>query len=894
MSLLHLPIPRACALRPSVAALRGALLAMGAAGTVCTPRMALAEDAATAALTQPTSTVEVGIGNTSDASAKAHEYDGIKRKGTFGVGAFDLRGGGRWDSDDASRWRVWGLQLGTDSRSLGAEASQQGQGRFSVTYDELQRNRSDTYQTPLLGAGTHVLTLPSNWLVPLVPRVSATGANARGLSSDVTASNGLVSGVYTAPTAAQLATASAIQSADLPAFQTVRLGTQRKRLEFNALLNLDSRWDLTANLRHEDRNGLKAMGTITRFTGGDISTIIPDLIDQSHEQITLGLNYTGDRLVVQSHYLLSTLTNNVPSMTWANWATPGSAPNSQTMSSAPSNELHQLGVNAQYRLGSSTRLSGGVSFGRSTQNAPFVTDISTVLVPQGSAQALVVNRALHLRLASRPIAGLNLSAAYKFDERDNQTPVNNYAFYDASELRSGNAGSSVFNGAYPTLGLGSNANINANRAYSRKLHQVDLDGDYRLAPGQTVRVGYQKQKVDHWCNGSWIACADANKTDEDTVRLELLFNATDSLSGRVGLTHAERTVDYNENAFLALVPMANVSPTGAPGGSTAYGTMTQLGVTGYGPALGLNPLPAAGSPAAFFFANNNALSNSLYANQNRISELPGMRRYDMADRKRDKLRSALTWQASDTVSLQAGLDLNGDDYTHSVYGLQKARGWTANLDGSWAPSENTSLAAYVTFEDQHTTSAGNSYTANSTAVNVNGFTAISGGCFATIALRNANNKIDPCLDWKADNRDRVSTLGIAGTQKNLAGGKLDLSGGLSYTSARTANDTAGGNYANNPLAVTGAAAGTVAAYYIAATPLPDITTRTVELRAGLRWRLDDSRAVRVGYLYQHMQATDWAYDGLQAGGLAGVLPTFEQAPSFTVHTVTVSYLVSFQ
>jgi hypothetical protein len=43
-----------------------------------------------------------------------------------------------------------------------------------------------------------------------------------------------------------------------------------------------------------------------------------------------------------------------------------------------------------------------------------------------------------------------------------------------------------------------------------------------------------------------------------------------------------------------------------------------------------------------------------------------------------------------------------------------------------------------------------------------------------------------------------------------------------------------------------------------------------------------------------MRSVDWAYEGLQAGGLAGVLPTFEQAPSYTVHTITLSYLVSFQ
>jgi hypothetical protein len=117
---------------------------------------------------------------------------------------------------------------------------------------------------------------------------------------------------------------------------------------------------------------------------------------------------------------------------------------------------------------------------------------------------------------------------------------------------------------------------------------------------------------------------------------------------------------------------------------------------------------------------------------------------------------------------------------------------------------------------------------------------------------------------------------------------------VSVSDARTTNGVGGGNYANNPLAVTGATAGTTAAFFIAATPLPDVTTRTVEARLGASWRLDDSRAVRVGYLYQHMRSSDWIYDGMQPGGLAGVLPTLEQSPAYTVHTVSLSYVLSFR
>jgi hypothetical protein len=219
---------------------QAALLAMGLAAA------AQAQDAAVDALAVPSSTIELGVGTTDKAKTKAHEYEGLQRKGSFLIGGFDLRGGGRYDSNDTTRWHLWGRDLGTDNRAFGFEQSLQGTARVAMAYEQFQRNRSDSYQTPLLGAGTNVLTLPSSWIVPVVPRVSITAANARGLSTDVTASNALVAGVSTAPTAAQLAQASAMQAADLPAFHHFDIGTQRTRLDFNAQANLGPRWDVTA------------------------------------------------------------------------------------------------------------------------------------------------------------------------------------------------------------------------------------------------------------------------------------------------------------------------------------------------------------------------------------------------------------------------------------------------------------------------------------------------------------------------------------------------------------------------------------------------------------------------------------------------------------------------
>lgn len=756
-------------LRVSVLAVRAALAAMLLAGAG-----ARAAEPTVAELTTPASSVELGVLYVSDRDAKAQEYNGVRDKGTTLVGNVDLRGSGPYDGDSAFRWRVQGRNIGLNSGSLGVQLGVQGQYRIDLSYDELRRNRSDSYQTPYLGAGTNVLTLPGTWRVPLVPRLSvvapaagaAGGANARGLSGDVTASSALIAGVLTAPTAAQATTAAGIQAADLPLFHSVLLSTERRQYGVGLAYELSRQWQFTANVTQEHKTGLKPMGTVTRYTNADMSAIIPDLIDQDTQQFTLGLNFVGEKLNVATTYHGSLFTNNVTGMTWANWAVPG---NSQTMGSAPSNQFHQFAVTGTYAFTPSTRFTANASYGRATQNQAFLTDTSTPLVPVASLHGLVVSQAVNLKLTSRPMKNLSLAAAYKFDDRDNRTPLNTYAYYDAGELK---AGTSVFAGTFP--GLGSNSNINANRPYSKRSHLASLDADWAFLPGQALKAGAEFQKIDRGCSGSWIACVDADQTRESTLRAEWRLNPLADFNARLSASTARRTVDYNENAFLALVPAANLVPTGAPGGASAYATLVALGLTGYGPVQGLNPLPTAGSAQAFYFASNNALSNALYGNANRISELPGMRRFNLANRNRDKLRAAVNWQATETISLQGGLDYNDDRYNKSVYGLTGARSWALNVDGTWAPTDDLSLTLYATTEDQRSKSAGNTYTANSPTAAVNGFTAISGGCFATIALRNASNKTDPCLNWTADMRDKVDTLGLSATRKRLLGGALDL------------------------------------------------------------------------------------------------------------------------
>ena len=195
--------------------------------------------------------------------------------------------------------------------------------------------------------------------------------------------------------------------------------------------------------------------------------------------------------------------------------------------------------------------------------------------------------------------------------------------------------------------------------------------------------------------------------------------------------------------------------------------------------------------------------------------------------------------------------------------------------------------------------AGNSYTANSNTISptngqpgVVGLAGNSCDAFTTMQQRNNNNKLDPCLDWTATMIDKVHTVGFTMARKSA---KLDLAGNLTFSRARSTNDMTGGNWVNNPLAFTGAAPNTIAAFFIAATPLPAVTTDSVDFRVDGKYTVKENQSLRVVYAYMRMRSVDWTYDGMQIGTttLSGVLPTNETAFNFGVHVFGVAYVIGF-
>ncbi len=138
----------------------------------------------------------------------------------------------------------------------------------------------------------------------------------------------------------------------------------------------------------------------------------------------------------------------------------------------------------------------------------------------------------------------------------------------------------------------------------------------------------------------------------------------------------------------------------------------------------------------------------------------------------------------------------------------------------------------------------------------------------------------------------ANTAGVGLTRRT---DKLDLGASLIFTRVRWDNNVTGGNWANNPLNGLGGPPTTIAAYFIPATPVPTVTTDSLELRINGKVAIAPHQALRLAYAYLYMGSADYAYEGMQIGigTISGVLPTNEQPFNYKVNMVSASYVVTF-
>lgn len=508
-------------------AVQGALAAMCA-----TPMMAAAADGDdVAALTQPTNTIEVGAAYQSKDSAKFGEYSGLNDKGGVFIGNFSVRGGDAYGSGKGTtRWGISGTDLGTTSRGLSGSVSNQGKWNLGFGYDELRHNISDTYQTPQQGnMGGNTFTFPAGF------------------------------GTFNGAAPPALATRS-LSATQLGAFHTEEVSTTRKNTSFAGGFNFNPQWGLQFDFNRLNQSGAKLLGVASR--GGEAATtgtwraeavnILMNPTNYTTDNFNVALNWVGAKGHVTGSYFGSSFSDGYDRLSGQNSSLSSAstcvAPctfQTTTMSTAPDNKAHQWNLNGGYVFSPATKLTGGISYGRNTQNAGFLTGFTEIVAaPQSSLNGLVVTKHADLKLTHQATRDLSLRAGYKHNERDNRTASNMYSYY-------------AINGGAPT-------DVATNAPYSNKKTEFELAGDYRVKKGHLVQLAYTHDKTSRWCNSmanGFNNCLVSPSNNEDKFGIKYKLKATDKLGLNAGYTYAKRKATFDHNAVTPLAGLDVAVPT---------------------------------------------------------------------------------------------------------------------------------------------------------------------------------------------------------------------------------------------------------------------------------------------------------------------------------------------
>lgn len=753
-----------------------------------TPMMAYAADVISedeiAAIRRPTNFVEIGAENVSRSSAKFGEYNGLNNSGAEFIGNFSVRGGDAYEGGDGIlRWGINGNDLGTTSRELGATVGNQGKWDLNFGYDELRHNITDTYQTPQQGSmGGNTFTLPADF------------------------------GAFNAAAAPSARTLNATQ---LGAFHTEEVGTTRKNTSIGAGFNFSPQLSLKFDYNHLDQSGAKLIGAAA-LGGVAVSTttwrpeavaILMNPTNYKTDTFNLALNWVGDKGHLTGAYYASIFKDGYESLSYQNPMLNAAAVvapglyQTTTMSTAPDNQLHQLNLSGGYAFSPTTKLAGGISYGRNTQNDSFLSGMPEIPVaftlPLSSLDGRVITKHADLKLTNQTTKDLALSATLKHNERDNQTQSNLYQYYAINNRTTADAA--------------------ANAPYSNKKTELELAGDYRVVKGQTIRLAYGYEKSSRWCNNYALAanCLVSPSNTEDKLGIKYKLKASDDVSLNAGYTYAKRKATYDHNAITPLAGLDTLTP--------------------------------------------NDVNSQNY---------PGFLPYIYAPRKQDLLKAGVNWQASE--KLEFGLEgrYANDKYSDSTLGVQGSRTTGINLDATYTYSEDASVSAYVSWQNSK----------KDMRIGASGGTPAADNTATSYALLVAPTNI-----WTNQLDEDSNAIGI-NTKRRLMGGKLELTGDLSYSLDKSRYSTQVPYLATCSLPTV-----------LSCGDLPDIKSQLTTLKITGIYALDKSSKVSVGYMYQQLKSDDYFYNWYQYGytGLRG-MPTNQQAPNYSVNLVAVSYIYNFK
>jgi MtrB/PioB family decaheme-associated outer membrane protein len=639
--------------------------------------------------------IDFGGAYVSQDSYRFGDYRGFEEEGLY----LALDGDVHYRDLQGYYFDMTARNLSDDSREVDMRGGNQGFYEIRFGWQEIPKYRGYGTETPFLGVGSDVLNLPANWVK----------ANT---TSGMTALNG------------SLAVAP--------------LKTQRKILDAGATVHFLSNWSYRIDYQRQDKTGTLPMGGGMYFSN---SSIMPAPVDYTTDLVDTAISWMNKRAQVELGFISSQFNNGNNSLTWQNPFS--SLPEHENFRSAlaPDNEYYQFYLSGALALTSSVKLSGQASMGRATQDDPFLPytinpEYSDLPLPRASLDGKLDTSTYNVagKLFARIADGLTFNARYKWDERDNKTPVDAYT--------------GVVTDLVPTA-------PRYNRPYSYKRQQYSADLSYRAARAIRLVGGAKQYNIDRTLQA-------VERTKETTWWGEVKVTPTYKTEFRIKGEWGNRDISNYQ--------------------------AEQLGI---------------------------------------VMENPLMRKFNMADRQRDRYIVEFDYMVTESLGLNLGYSQAKSEYKKSVYGLQQSddNNFSANLN--YALGSKINVYAWFNLD-----------TITADMVNT------SGGSTGV---------------WNATTRDRIETTGVglkaATSEKSSLGIDYVYSGSTGNISVKTSADEP---------------------------PFDPLKTNLKNFKVYFDYDFSEHWGYKLYAEREQYDSADWAIDGIGVDGINSILSMGEESPDYSV------------
>lgn len=589
-------------------------------------------------LTRFGSEIELGFLYNSGEELIFGDYGGLLDDPFFVLGNLDIRARDLFGWGDDHYARLRGLNLGLDSRFIDAEYGRQGLFGLRFEYDQLPAVHSETSRTFFSGVGGEQLTLP----VPWTP--GANGGEMTELAANL---------------------------------RRIDIDHERRRYSGGASLVLPANLDFDISYDYENKEGRRLSGSMIGLTGGNPrAVVIPAPVAYVTQQVEAALRYTGDNVQASLGYYGSFFNDENRFLAWENPYTavgawdPTAGYNDGTLAECvgvsgcgmgrkglpPDNYFNQFlaqgGIDLPYR----TRVTLNTAFGWMHQDDDLLpysvnpqldamipgggltdgTDLAAL--PRRSLDAEIFNTLVDFRVASRPLEKLSLDLRYRFDDRDNDTPQDNWVRIraDAEDQAAADSGQARLN-----------------LPYSFTQHEVEAGVGYRIWRRTNLSLGYEWELTNR----------DFQEVDEvmdHILKAGLTSRPWSFLSTRLNYSRSwRRAEDYRANApFIEGHAMAVVDAD-----RTACLTS------------GVVP------PELCPFENH-----------------PLVRKYYLASRDRDDVRLQLSVVPHEDVTIGISANYVHEDYDDTEVGVTDVMHVSPGFDLAWTPIERLRTHAFYSYQ----------------------------------------------------------------------------------------------------------------------------------------------------------------------------------------------------